>query len=48
MLYVVHGVLHLLGHDDGRVDARARMRAAERALLASVGLPSVFEGRRGR
>lgn len=44
MLYVVHGTLHLLGHDDHAPRARARMRRAERDLLAEMGLPHVYEG----
>lgn len=52
MLYVVHGTLHLLGHDDHAPRATARMRRAERELLAALGLPSVYErpesGRRAR
>jgi rRNA maturation RNase YbeY len=31
--YVVHGVLHLLGHDDLAAPARHRMKSAEDALL---------------
>jgi probable rRNA maturation factor len=42
MLYVVHGALHLLGHDDHDPRARSRMRRAEREVLASLGLPAVF------
>ena len=38
-LYVVHGALHLCGHDDREPEARARMRAAERAVLAELGYP---------
>lgn len=29
-LYVVHGLLHLIGYDDIEIEARAAMRAAER------------------
>jgi probable rRNA maturation factor len=36
-LYVVHGVLHLCGHDDVRRAERARMRVAERAILRRLG-----------
>lgn len=36
-LYVVHGVLHLCGHDDHGPRDRARMRAAEARVLASLG-----------
>ena len=35
-LYVVHGLLHCCGFDDLRVRERARMRAAERAVLATL------------
>lgn len=53
MLYVVHGTLHLLGHDDGAPAARRRMRRAEFEVLAALGLPPVFgreaaAGGRGR
>jgi len=41
---VVHGVLHLLGHDHGEPDEEAVMRAEERRVFAAVasrvGLPS--------
>jgi probable rRNA maturation factor len=35
-LLVVHGVLHLLGHDHAEADERAVMQARERALLAEL------------
>ncbi len=38
LLYVVHGALHLVGHDDTTPAAAATMRAAERAILATFGL----------
>ena len=44
LLYVVHGALHLRGHDDRTKAARARMRAAERRALARLGLGDVFGG----
>ena len=31
--YVVHGVLHLLGHDDRRADRRRRMKREENRLV---------------
>jgi probable rRNA maturation factor len=31
--YIVHGVLHLLGHDDHRVAARKKMKLEENRLL---------------
>lgn len=34
LLYVVHGALHLCGYDDHEPRERARMRRAERAVLA--------------
>ncbi|MGE3173567.1 MAG: rRNA maturation RNase YbeY [Planctomycetota bacterium] len=37
-LYVVHGLLHLCGFDDKGARARARMRAAERAVLHTLGI----------
>jgi probable rRNA maturation factor len=36
-LYLVHGTLHLCGHDDHADDDRARMRAAERDVLRALG-----------
>jgi probable rRNA maturation factor len=39
-LLVVHGVLHLLGHDHARVGDRARMEAAQREILATLGIAS--------
>lgn len=35
-LYIAHGILHLHGHDDSTARKRARMRAAERRLLARL------------
>lgn len=37
-LYVVHGCLHLVGFDDRAPAARRRMIAAEREVLAPLGL----------
>jgi probable rRNA maturation factor len=34
--YIVHGVLHLLGHDDRRVEARRRMKREENRLLGRL------------
>ncbi len=36
-LYIVHGALHLCGFDDHEDVERARMRAAERVVLARLG-----------
>ncbi len=48
LLYAVHGVLHLLGHDDHEAPRRRRMRAAERRALAALGVGPVFGARRRR
>ena len=36
ILYIVHGLLHLLGYDDIEDSDRAKMRAAEQRHLASL------------
>jgi probable rRNA maturation factor len=38
LLYVVHGVLHLLGFGDGTLPARKKMRSAERRALRAAGI----------
>ena len=43
-LYVVHGVLHLLGYDDGSKADADRMHETEDAILESLGLGSVYRG----
>jgi probable rRNA maturation factor len=40
---VVHGVLHLLGHDHIDPDEAARMEALETAILAGLGFPPPYE-----
>ncbi len=37
-LYVLHGVLHLLGYDDIEADDREKMWAVQRRILATVGI----------
>jgi len=37
MLYVVHGLLHLLGYDDAKPGKRREMRRREAELLAAAG-----------
>ena len=37
-LLVVHGVLHLLGHDDAEPEARAAMWQAQAAILRALGV----------
>ncbi len=34
--YAVHGILHLLGHDDKRTTARVKMKREENKLLGNV------------
>ena len=45
VLYVVHGALHLAGHDDRNDKDRKKMRAAERRILKQLGLGDVFARR---
>jgi probable rRNA maturation factor len=40
-LLVVHGVLHLLGHDHARQAEKSRMWAAQTAILESIGLGGI-------
>ncbi len=42
-LYVIHGLLHLCGHDDKTPEAAAQMRQRERHYLAQLGLPDIAE-----
>lgn len=42
LLYAVHGVMHLVGHDDHGPADRRRMREAERRALTALGRPSVY------
>lgn len=42
LLYVVHGLLHLLGYDDHEAAGMARMRERECELLLAMGRPVSF------
>ena len=42
VLYVVHGALHLDGHDDRKPKDRSRMRDAERRILRKLGFEDIF------
>src|SRR5262245_14683494 len=42
LLYVVHGVLHCLGHDDHDEAAAAEMHSVEDAVLTAIGVGPVF------
>ncbi len=39
---VIHGVLHLLGHDHQQPDEADEMEALETAILASIGYPNPY------
>ena len=39
LLYAIHGLLHLLGHDDHAAADRTRMQAEERRILGALGFP---------
>jgi probable rRNA maturation factor len=41
---VVHGVLHLLGHDHMTAKDAERMETLETAILAALGVPDPYEG----
>jgi probable rRNA maturation factor len=41
VLYVIHGCLHLCGHDDTIAAAAKAMRAKERHYLTALGLPDI-------
>lgn len=43
LLYAVHGLLHLLGHDDTTDASYRRMHAAEDRLLTKLGVGPVFD-----
>ena len=43
LLYVIHGSLHLVGHDDTTPEARQKMREAEAEQLATFRLTHRYE-----
>jgi probable rRNA maturation factor len=43
LLYVIHGALHLVGHDDTTPDGRHAMRQAEAEYLRKFGLEHRFQ-----
>jgi probable rRNA maturation factor len=43
LLYVIHGTLHLLGHEDQTAAGRDQMQARERTCLARFGLTPRYE-----
>jgi len=40
---MIHGLLHVLGHDHEEPDERARMEAEERRLAEIIGMPWPYE-----
>ena len=40
---VIHGVLHLMGHDHMKPEAEAIMQAIEIKLLNELGIPNPYE-----
>ena len=42
LLYIIHGILHCLGHDDHDPVAAARMHAEEDRILEAIGIGPVF------
>lgn len=48
LLYIVHGVLHCLGHDDTDEASSARMHAEEDRVLESIGVGAVYQTGRSK
>lgn len=42
LLYIVHGMLHLVGHDDHDPDAAAVMHRREDEILAKIGIGPIY------
>jgi probable rRNA maturation factor len=40
---MIHGLLHVLGHDHMEADERARMETEERRLAAAIGMPWPYQ-----
>jgi probable rRNA maturation factor len=45
MLYLIHGLLHLIGYDDRTPQAAKRMHEREDVLLEDLGFGAVYAGR---
>lgn len=41
---LIHGILHVLGHDHMEAQERVEMEAEERRLAAAIGMPWPYEG----
>ena len=46
-LYLVHGLLHLRGHDDADETGRRAMRSREAEILAGLGLTNTYPATAG-
>ena len=44
LLYLIHGALHLLGHDDGTAEEAAAMHAKEDEVLGVLGYEPIWHG----
>lgn len=42
---LIHGILHVMGHDHERAGERRAMVAAERRLAGAIGLPWPYDGK---
>jgi probable rRNA maturation factor len=42
LLYIIHGILHCLGHDDHDHDSYQRMHAREDQILEAIGVGRTF------
>jgi probable rRNA maturation factor len=42
LLYIIHGLLHCLGHDDHDEEAAARMHRAEDRVLEAIGIGATY------
>lgn len=42
LLYVIHGILHCLGHDDHDAQSAAAMHSAEDRVLAAIGIGPTY------
>jgi probable rRNA maturation factor len=43
-LYIIHGLLHLLGHDDHDAEGAVKMREQEKRYLSQLGYPNIAPG----
>lgn len=48
LLYVLHGILHLDGHDDRNTAGYRRMHKKEDAILTELGVGAIFASKTGK